>query len=157
MKSLLWTLVLLLLIFYCFGVLLTQIVVDYCRDETIQLTGDANAVPVCGEILSKYWSNIVQSMLTLFMAITGGISWIEALEPLQTISFFAVLFFIFYIIVTVFAVMNVATWQHGSGALVGTRLCGCVQKGGKPSQAESGSQRYGETTPGVAWFSSIMV
>ncbi|CAJ1347136.1 unnamed protein product [Effrenium voratum] len=109
MKSLLWTLVLLLLIFYCFGVLLTQIVVDYCRDETIQLTGDANAVPVCGEILSKYWSNIVQSMLTLFMAITGGISWIEALEPLQTISFFAVLFFIFYIIVTVFAVMNVVT------------------------------------------------
>lgn len=37
-------------------------------------------------------------MLTLFMSITGGLSWIDALEALTSFSFFALTFFVIYIV-----------------------------------------------------------
>ncbi|CAE7497195.1 Scn11a, partial [Symbiodinium necroappetens] len=47
MYSLFWTLVLLLLLFYSFGVLFTQLVLDDCRLKEILRTNDRNALPVC--------------------------------------------------------------------------------------------------------------
>eukprot|EP00439_Symbiodinium_sp_Y106_P025212 s79_g3.t1 len=71
--SLMWTLVLLVLLFYSFGVILTQVVTDHCRFETVEATGDNNAVPICDPTLALYWSSVPESMLTLFMSISGGI------------------------------------------------------------------------------------
>lgn len=48
-------------------------------------------------------------MLTLFMSIAGGLSWEEAMRPLRTVSPVAVIFLTLYIVITVFAVLNVAT------------------------------------------------
>mmetsp|Transcript_109916 Transcript_109916/g.262074 ORF Transcript_109916/g.262074 Transcript_109916/m.262074 type:complete len:199 (+) Transcript_109916:2-598(+) len=48
-------------------------------------------------------------MLTLFMAISGGISWEDALRPLQRVSPLAVTLMILYIVTTVLAVLNVVT------------------------------------------------
>eukprot|EP00435_Cladocopium_sp_Y103_P071520 s7_g37.t1 len=109
MRSLFWTLVLLLLTFYSFALIFTQAVLDHCRIETVMQTGDPNAVPVCESRLDRYWSNVPQSMLTLFMSITGGLSWIDALEALTNFSVFALSFFVIYIVLTVFAVLNVVT------------------------------------------------
>lgn len=109
MRSLFWTLVLLLLTFYCFSLIFTQAVLDHCRIETVTQTGNPNAAPECGSQVDKYWSNVSQSMLTLFMSITGGLSWIDALEALTNSSVFALSFFVIYIVISVFAVLNVVT------------------------------------------------
>lgn len=107
--SLMWTLVLLVLLFYSFGVILTQVVTDHCRFETVEATGDNNAVPICDPTLALYWSSVPESMLTLFMSISGGISWVEPLMPLRDVSFIAVACMLLYIFLTVFAVLNVVT------------------------------------------------
>jgi len=107
--SLMWTLVLLILLFYSFGVILTQVVTDHCRFETVEATGDDNAVPICDPALARFWSSVPESMLTLFMSISGGISWVEPLMPLRNVSFVAVACLLLYIFLTVFAVLNVVT------------------------------------------------
>eukprot|EP00438_Fugacium_kawagutii_P027541 Skav222825 [mRNA] locus=scaffold4760:49758:56909:+ [translate_table: standard] len=80
--SLLWTLLLLLIVFYVFSCIFAQLVTDHCRFQTVDRTGDDNAAPVCPENL-HYWDNIMDSMMTLFMAITGGINWEDAYIPLR--------------------------------------------------------------------------
>ena len=45
-------------------------------------------------------------MLTLFMAISGGISWEDAMIPLRNASELACAFLILYIVIAVFAVLN---------------------------------------------------
>ena len=60
-------------------------------------------------------------MLTLFMAISGGISWEDALRPLQRVSPLAVTLMILYIVTTVLAVLNVVT--GAAPAALGHDLC----------------------------------
>ncbi|CAK9080856.1 unnamed protein product [Durusdinium trenchii] len=100
MASLMWTLVLLLLLFYSFGVLFTQMVTDECRFQAIMRTEDPNSVPDLAEIYWNYWDSISTSMLTLFMATTGGIDWDVALKPLGEISVFAGGCLVVYVIIT---------------------------------------------------------
>lgn len=110
MASLVWTLVLLVLIFYTFGVILTQLVTDHCRDAAILNSGgDLNAVPSCDATLARYWQSVPHSMLTLFMSISGGVSWEDALRPLEAVSPLAVGLMVCYIVLTVLAVLNVVT------------------------------------------------
>ncbi|CAE7827841.1 Catsper1, partial [Symbiodinium sp. CCMP2456] len=108
-NSLLWTIVLLFIIFYSFGVILTQLVTDYCRFLAVEASNNMNAVPECPAELDKYWSSIGQSMLTLFYAITNGVAWSDAVRPLEDVSLLAVAFVIFYIIISVFTLLNVVT------------------------------------------------
>eukprot|EP00931_Biecheleriopsis_adriatica_P069552 TRINITY_DN43384_c0_g1_i1.p1 TRINITY_DN43384_c0_g1~~TRINITY_DN43384_c0_g1_i1.p1 ORF type:complete len:271 (-),score=45.91 TRINITY_DN43384_c0_g1_i1:5-817(-) len=110
MKSLLWTVLLLTLLFYAFGVALTQLTSDYCRFTNMQSTGNVNASPVCKhEGLKKYWGSISESMLTLFMAVTGGVSWEHCLEPLRGSSGVAAVIFVVYLSFTILALLNVVT------------------------------------------------
>ncbi|OLP82788.1 hypothetical protein AK812_SmicGene36536 [Symbiodinium microadriaticum] len=108
-NSLLWTIVLLFIIFYSFGVILTQLVTDYCRFLAVEASNNMNAIPECPAELDKYWSSIGQSMLTLFYAITNGVAWSDAVRPLEDVSMLAVGFVIFYIIISVFTLLNVVT------------------------------------------------
>jgi len=108
MWSLVWTLVLLVILFYCFGVILAQLVSDYCRyqryeSEELWLEGD------CNDDLSRYWATVPESMMTLFLSISGGLSWEESLLPLRRVSSLASACMIVFIVITVFAVMNVVT------------------------------------------------
>ncbi|CAJ1337572.1 unnamed protein product [Effrenium voratum] len=48
-------------------------------------------------------------MLSLFMSIAGGVSWVEVLAPLKFISSAWTVCFLFYIAFTYFAVLNVVT------------------------------------------------
>ncbi|CAL1132904.1 unnamed protein product [Cladocopium goreaui] len=109
--SLVWTLVLLILVFYIFGVIIAQIVTDHCRESAQRSTGDLDALPSCEKDASRYWFGVSESMFTLFMAITGGISWEDALKPLRDISSVAVACMVLYIVIAVFAILNVlALW-----------------------------------------------
>ncbi|CAE7616656.1 scn4ab [Symbiodinium natans] len=108
--SLVWTLVLLILLFYCFGVILAQLVSDHCRYH-------ATSVEECPPILQRYWSSVPESMLTLFMSITGGLSWVEALEPLRNASSIAAALMLLYEFITIFAILNVVTGVFCNNAI----------------------------------------
>lgn len=83
--------------------ILTQLVSDHCRPhfdvaffatlarfESIQVSGDLNAKPNCSDMeLAKFWNDVPESMITLFLAITGGLSWDDAFRPLREVSVFA--------------------------------------------------------------------
>ncbi|CAE7879744.1 cac [Symbiodinium microadriaticum] len=107
--SLFWTLVMLMILFYGFGIALTQLVVDHCRLQTIAAQEDPNAIPRCPDDLGMYWESVPESMLTLFMAISGGLSWDDAMRPIRKVSSLAFALVILYIVIAVFAVLNVVT------------------------------------------------
>lgn len=107
--SLVWTLVLLILLFYCFGVILAQLVSDHCRYQ--------DPSEECSPVLRSFWSSVPESMLTLFMSITGGLSWVEALEPLRDATPIAAAFMLLYIFITIFAILNVVTGVFCNNAI----------------------------------------
>lgn len=109
--SLMWTVLLLILIIYSFAVILTQLVNDFCRYESVRLAQDGNAVPSCAAYpdLQRYWASLPDSMLTLFLAISGGVDWSQTMVPLGEVSGLAATTLCLYIIITVFAVINVVT------------------------------------------------
>ncbi|CAK8999857.1 unnamed protein product [Durusdinium trenchii] len=102
--SLFWTLILLLMLWYCFSVIITQSVADYCRLNFLLDNNDT-----CPLELTRHWSSVAESMLTLFLAITGGLSWSDALFPLRSVGFTPFISLCVYIVITVFAVLNVVT------------------------------------------------
>ena len=68
-------------------------------------------LPTLGEMVHPIWLALIfwglgwnhqLGMLTLFMSITGGLSWIDALEALTSFSFFALTFFVIYIVPWIF-------------------------------------------------------
>lgn len=109
MGSLLWTLLLLLILFYTFGCIFTQLVTDHCRFMAIEQNADNNAIPACEDNLQPYWVNVMDSMMTLFMSITGGINWFEAYEPLRQVSLMALWLFNLYVVIGFFTILNVVT------------------------------------------------
>lgn len=106
--SLFWTMALFMLMFYFFAIVLTQLVADNCR--FLKMDGDSLGTgPLCREILPKYWASVPESMLTLFMAITNGVSWDETIRPLREVSKVAIIFVVAYVALAVFAILNVVT------------------------------------------------
>jgi len=100
--------VLLLLILYCFATTLTQAVTEfrvYSQDNPTLLPDEAAALAAT----EKWWNSLSASILTLFMAISGGVSWADVVAPLRTIGPFWVVLFTVYITFTYFAVLNVVT------------------------------------------------
>jgi len=104
LKSLVWALLLLGLIAYVFGILLMQAVNDYVQDP------EAEPLPMKEfEASKRYFGTLGDTMLSLFMSVTGGVSWEEVLGPLKAINAFWVVLFLFYICFTHFAVLNVSS------------------------------------------------
>eukprot|EP00931_Biecheleriopsis_adriatica_P043865 TRINITY_DN25065_c0_g1_i1.p1 TRINITY_DN25065_c0_g1~~TRINITY_DN25065_c0_g1_i1.p1 ORF type:complete len:620 (-),score=104.79 TRINITY_DN25065_c0_g1_i1:103-1962(-) len=108
LRLLVWAMVLLVGIFLFFALALTQLVVDTCRFDAISLTGDPDALPECANrSMSMYWSTVPESMLTLFLVISDGVSWREVLQPLREIHWIAMVLLIVFVVITQFAVLNV--------------------------------------------------
>jgi len=59
--------------------------------------------------LWRQWSTLPRSMLTLFQAISGGISWQDCLGPLSDLGAWQVALFIGYVAFIHFAVLNILT------------------------------------------------
>jgi len=114
MWSLIWTLVLLILLFYCFAVILTHLVTDHCRYNE-------GGVVNCSPDLMRFWKSVAESMLTLFVSISGGLSWSEALHPLREVSGIAFLCMVVYIVLTVLAILNVVTGVFCNNAIESAR------------------------------------
>eukprot|EP00930_Biecheleria_cincta_P072462 TRINITY_DN59855_c0_g1_i1.p1 TRINITY_DN59855_c0_g1~~TRINITY_DN59855_c0_g1_i1.p1 ORF type:complete len:646 (-),score=99.99 TRINITY_DN59855_c0_g1_i1:112-1989(-) len=103
LKSLFWAGVLMLLIMYAFSIVFAQAASNFEADMAV--TGDTSTV----DDLRRYWKGLPKSMLTLFMSISGGVSWNEVLRPLEECGSFYLFLFLFYISFAYFAVLNVVT------------------------------------------------
>jgi len=101
LASLSWAIVFLAFILFLFSLVIIQDVTTHIRNTVDDVTNS---------LLIEYYGSVLDSMITLFMAITGGADWRQLLEPLQEINrLFYTPFFIFYVSFTVFGVMNVLT------------------------------------------------
>ena len=94
LKSLFWAMLLLALIMYVFAILFTDIVNSYMlENEGVESAGE----------LEKYFGTLHISVHTLFMSISGGLTWKDASGALAEISWLWVYVFTSYIAFSCFA------------------------------------------------------
>eukprot|EP00927_Polykrikos_kofoidii_P038529 TRINITY_DN3291_c0_g1_i2.p1 TRINITY_DN3291_c0_g1~~TRINITY_DN3291_c0_g1_i2.p1 ORF type:complete len:576 (-),score=81.93 TRINITY_DN3291_c0_g1_i2:398-2125(-) len=100
LRPLCWTVILLLLLTFFFGVFVTQVVTDH---KVVH--------PKLASVsLEEWYGTLWTSMLTLFEAVSGGKEWCDVLNPLANqISFWLVFPFIAYIAFVIFALINILT------------------------------------------------
>eukprot|EP00747_Dinoflagellata_sp_TGD_P116633 gnl/TRDRNA2_/TRDRNA2_172431_c2_seq1.p1 gnl/TRDRNA2_/TRDRNA2_172431_c2~~gnl/TRDRNA2_/TRDRNA2_172431_c2_seq1.p1 ORF type:complete len:476 (+),score=82.46 gnl/TRDRNA2_/TRDRNA2_172431_c2_seq1:115-1428(+) len=104
-RQLFWTLIMLALMLYIFGVIFLQaaggaLLADLDNHDLTKEAKDG---------LVEHWSSVDGAMLTLYMAITGGNDWAALAEPLKLCGAHYYLLFLFYIAFLTFAVLNVLT------------------------------------------------
>mmetsp|Transcript_31174 Transcript_31174/g.72005 ORF Transcript_31174/g.72005 Transcript_31174/m.72005 type:complete len:584 (+) Transcript_31174:36-1787(+) len=107
-KSFVWSLLLLLLMMYVFGLLFTDAAIDHIR------AAEANAVDTNLEV---YFGTVYHSITTLFRSISNGMDWSLAAESLDSVGSFWVQLFNFYIAFIAFAVLNVMTGVFCNSAI----------------------------------------
>lgn len=89
LKSLFWSFTLMALVIYIFGILFTDVLLDF-RETAGSTSPDL-------EQMKKYFGNLGSSSATLFRAISDGISWEIAADSLQPAGHFWVQLFHFYV------------------------------------------------------------
>jgi len=115
MQQLVWTIALIFLLLYMFAIMFTEAatssglrLLETTEDGTWPCNADENDAQC--SLQTKY-GDLLVSMLTLYMSITGGMDWSEAFEPLTQSDvgpMFASMFIVFLTFTTL-AVMNVVT------------------------------------------------
>lgn len=107
LRSLVWTMVLLLSILYIFGILFTQ-----AAAEVLSLGGGQWTDPSDQQnfdALKRYFGSLHVAIFTQFKAVTGGVTWQEVSGPLAFVHPFWEFLFTVFISFTYFAVLNVVT------------------------------------------------
>lgn len=99
MPSLLWATLVVLLMMYFFAILFMQAAQGYV------VIG--NVAPPIVEELEQYYRNLPTTMLSLFMAVTGGTDWGDVRRPMAAIHWTWGLCFILYVFFTILGVFNV--------------------------------------------------
>lgn len=110
LRTVMWACLLLIMIIYVFALTIVQ---------AVHAHTDLNKPEI--KDLTYYWGSLPRSMLTLYMTISDGISWIIVAEPLTAVSGWLLLTFILYISFTIFAVLNVITGVFCEAALESAR------------------------------------
>mmetsp|Transcript_43133 Transcript_43133/g.93978 ORF Transcript_43133/g.93978 Transcript_43133/m.93978 type:complete len:670 (-) Transcript_43133:144-2153(-) len=101
-KSLMWSLMMLILLFYIFGLAYAQVTYLECLGDARRHNGG------CSELLRRFGSLPV-AILSLFQSMSGGVDWDDiwqAMSPLPAPYLFMYLFYVFF---TIFGVVNVVT------------------------------------------------
>jgi len=114
LKSLFWAMLLLALIMYVFGILFTDV-----SNNHIVEGGAAESAKDEIARLETYFGSLHVSVHTLFMSISGGLTWMDATLALAQISWIWVYVFSCYIAFSVFAVLNVMTGVFCQSAIKG--------------------------------------
>eukprot|EP00928_Gymnodinium_smaydae_P069923 TRINITY_DN5378_c0_g1_i1.p1 TRINITY_DN5378_c0_g1~~TRINITY_DN5378_c0_g1_i1.p1 ORF type:complete len:722 (+),score=113.61 TRINITY_DN5378_c0_g1_i1:80-2245(+) len=111
LRSLMWTVVLLLLMLYVIGVYFTQLVTSYVAE----ISESTDAV-----VLIERFGTLPISCLSLFQAMTGGVDWHDLVVPLQSIHPMMAVILALYIAFAVLALTNVITGVFVESALQST-------------------------------------
>merc|ERR1712136_376141 len=99
--SLMWALVLLVSVMIMFAAIFLQGATGYIR--TADPLDDRVA------FLKEYFSSMPMALLTLFMSITGGLSWWDVQHELMAMHLMYGVFFVIYIAIMILALMNIVT------------------------------------------------
>eukprot|EP00929_Paragymnodinium_shiwhaense_P012508 TRINITY_DN11978_c0_g1_i1.p1 TRINITY_DN11978_c0_g1~~TRINITY_DN11978_c0_g1_i1.p1 ORF type:complete len:687 (+),score=97.98 TRINITY_DN11978_c0_g1_i1:97-2157(+) len=99
-QQVVWAFFLIVCIVFVFGVLFGQMVGNARRSEDVELDE---------ELLMWFWGTIPRCMYTLYMSVSGGISWWEAAEPLSYLGTGVLFSFLLYIALIQWVVLNVIT------------------------------------------------
>lgn len=112
MWSFFWTVVLLVLMMYCFAVYYTEVATELIRER-----GEEHAT---SDSIKKQWGSIMTSILSLYQAITGGDDWRNFIDPFDgdSSSTFVVntLVFSLYIAFGTLVMLNLVTGVFVEGA-----------------------------------------
>eukprot|EP00747_Dinoflagellata_sp_TGD_P056204 gnl/TRDRNA2_/TRDRNA2_149966_c2_seq1.p1 gnl/TRDRNA2_/TRDRNA2_149966_c2~~gnl/TRDRNA2_/TRDRNA2_149966_c2_seq1.p1 ORF type:complete len:738 (-),score=138.72 gnl/TRDRNA2_/TRDRNA2_149966_c2_seq1:25-2238(-) len=105
LRTLFWTCAMFSIIVYVFGIVFLQaasgvLVEDHTENK---LTEDQRSE------LYELWGSAVKSMITLYMAVTGGNDWGALAEPLKLAGYIYYFLFMMYVLFLSFAVLNVLT------------------------------------------------
>lgn len=124
LMSLIWACTLLMTVTYVFAILCTQGASTYFRDPnppdpTItviaaggeELAGayQTNMLSAAGlrQQLTVHFDSLLRSMLSLMMAVTGGLDWYQIAKPLMNMNYLYLFAFLFYVLLIVLCIMNV--------------------------------------------------
>jgi len=99
LTSLIWAFSLLLLVLFIFCMVLLEGARDYLRGDTI----DAGVY----DDLRMYYAGVFETLYTLLMSVSGGISWGEVAAPFISIHAIYGVAFTFFIIFVMFGLLNV--------------------------------------------------
>jgi len=108
--TLFWSIMMLTLMMYIFGLCFLQAVIGYLEEDR---SVDSETLVS----IQRYWSSVVTSTITLYMAITGGSDWEVLAEPLKKAGPFYYGLFLFYISFAAVAVLNVLTGMFVDSAM----------------------------------------
>jgi len=100
-RSMFWTVVLILLIIYTFSLFITQMVADHRKVFHLPLDLDSS--------LHLHFGSLGATMLSLFMSITGGVDWQDVCRPLMEIWPWMAIIFTAYISFAVLMMLNTVT------------------------------------------------
>lgn len=89
------------LVFFMFSLVFVHHNAAYLNDTALDIPQDRL------EVLLKYFGTVQDSMLTLYMAATGGIGWAEVYDVLQPLGFLSTGLFLFFIAFWEISLMNV--------------------------------------------------
>lgn len=96
---LMWAVFFLILVVFFFAVIFLDAVASYIED--------ASDTDVYVEEMGTFFGSLPMSMLTLIMAVLGGLDWWDVVRLLLEISVGYLLIFLLYVIITFLAIMNV--------------------------------------------------
>eukprot|EP00929_Paragymnodinium_shiwhaense_P054357 TRINITY_DN27239_c0_g2_i1.p1 TRINITY_DN27239_c0_g2~~TRINITY_DN27239_c0_g2_i1.p1 ORF type:complete len:712 (-),score=180.93 TRINITY_DN27239_c0_g2_i1:330-2465(-) len=109
LKVFTWSMIVLFMLFYVFGIGITSGVTDFLSsyvDDGI-LPDELTADDVV--LLSAFFGRLDSSMHSLFTAMSGGRDWVEYYDVLRLLPIWYRLLFLLFISFSVFAVVNVVT------------------------------------------------
>eukprot|EP00931_Biecheleriopsis_adriatica_P052188 TRINITY_DN30337_c0_g1_i1.p1 TRINITY_DN30337_c0_g1~~TRINITY_DN30337_c0_g1_i1.p1 ORF type:complete len:641 (-),score=94.56 TRINITY_DN30337_c0_g1_i1:60-1958(-) len=117
LSSLCWTILLIFMLVYMFGIYFTQVVLDH-RLELRQQGKDLEE----GHLLLHSFQSLAQSILTLYQAITQGLSWGVLSDSLiKDISLWLGFVISFFMAFALLALLNVITGVFVDAALKGAK------------------------------------
>lgn len=109
-KTLLWSLLLLGIVVFCFGVYLTQNVTKHMKEmegmeDHMKMMYDEGI----HRILKDNFGSLLAAMFCLYMAVTGGNSWGDIALALVHVDWHLEVILSIYIFITMFSVLNIIT------------------------------------------------
>jgi len=105
LSSLFWSICMLILIFYIFGLVFVQGVSNYLIDPDLQ----GNQDPVMVDLLLSEFGRVERAILTLYKASTGGDDWNVFFQIVKQTGFLYSGLFIFFIAFSQIALLNILT------------------------------------------------
>lgn len=102
-KTLLWSSVIMAFMTYIYAVVCLQLSSEWLSEDASVSTEDTV------RFLERYFPSLFYSIYTLFKAVAGGINWGELSDPLLNVSPVLFVSFPFYVMATVFCVLNIVT------------------------------------------------